>query len=130
MKSIKKIISLFCLTAFISCCGDDPVTSGNDVKFPEENVSYYEHVHPYMKLTCAYVGCHHSSTQAGNISLESHIDLMRYPLFVMPGEPEKSYLVWKLNGSSPFRAFCYQGYVEESVVKGISKWIEEGAKAN
>lgn len=130
MKSIKIFALLISSAVIFSCCGDDPVTSGNDIEFPEENVSYYEHVHPYMKLTCAYVGCHSPSTQAGGYVLETHMDLMKIPLFVMPGEPDKSYLVQKLDGRSPFLPYCYQGYVEESVVKGISKWIEEGAKGN
>ncbi len=130
MKRIIQLISLVLLSNLINSCGDDAVSSGNDIVFPEKNVSYYEHVHPYMKLTCAYAGCHSASSIAGGLVLETHIDLMSIPLFVLPGDPENSILVQKLDGRSPFKAYCYQGYVKESVVTGISKWIEEGAQPN
>ncbi len=133
MKSFKSIIALLIFTTFTTffySCGDDAVSSGNDIVFPESNVSYYEHVYPYMKLTCAYAGCHSESSVAGGLSMESYIDLMKIPLFVIGKKPENSYLVQKLDGRSPFKAYCYQGYVEESVVIGISKWIEEGALPN
>ncbi len=130
MKFLKMFILIISFSFFISCCGDNSISSGNDVEFPDKNVSYYEHVHPYMKLTCAYVGCHSSTTIAGGLIMETHINLMQIPLFVMPGDSANSYLMQKLDGRSPFKAYCYQGYVEESVKKGIGTWINEGAKAN
>lgn len=56
---------------------------------------------------------------------------------VIPNQPEKSYLIWKLDGMAPMGAACYKG---ERMPKGgmlsaadiatIRAWIADGAKSN
>ena len=124
------ILFSFCLTIFIGC--DDQV-AGNDLKIPDSNVSYSQHIQPLFNKACATSGCHDDITMADGISLTTWSGTTADPSVVFPGEPDNSKLVWAIEGRAGIPAMPppgYPAYLTENQINGIKTWIDEGAKNN
>jgi hypothetical protein len=119
-----------CITLF-SCCNDS-VSSGSNIVFPESNVSYINHVYPFINITCAYQGCHSSTSQAAGRIMDDYYSLV-YDInnlgLVVPGKADSSLLVQILDGRIPHNPLI-SWKVNDNQRAGIKKWIAEGAKNN
>ncbi len=125
---VPAVIVLFGLT---SCPGneDDPT----DVVFPDDSVSYKEHVQPLIAYNCALSNCHGVICGNNANPLYNYFYLVKSDInigVVVANYPDASRLVqifeYKGAGHTPF----YKWSLNENQRQGIRKWIEEGAKDN
>lgn len=126
MRRIPQLILLVTATyTFFACSGSD-ITSPEDVVFPERNVSYAQHVAPYLALGCNISGCHDASRPENNfIDLTSWIAVRSTRVVNQPGDTNCA-LVQVLYGRVlhvPIRA-------TENQRRGIKQWVLEGAENN
>lgn len=123
------IILVIAVFIFIFGCSDNMINSTDDVVFPEENISYQQHVEPFLKLTCAYGQCHDATGLNGD-DFTSYFMVMSSTGTVIPGNPEQSNLIQMIE--NPFRhpVFFYSGDINDNHITGMKKWVEEGAKFN
>ena len=95
---------------------------------------------------CAFSGCHGADTLAGGLDLSSaeatHASLFDVPaanelaalngwVRVLPGDPEKSFLVRKLTGPGPGEGSAMPNAAQELdpyYMDLLRTWIEEGAQ--
>jgi hypothetical protein len=120
---------------FAWSCKDNPVTgadgSPSDIVFPASNVSYQVHVQPLFNQTCALVGCHDSQAQPQVGSLTSYsATVFDQPGNVVPGDPDNSILVIRIQGTSGTRMPVGKNPLNKNQIDGIRTWILEGAKNN
>ncbi|PLX29125.1 MAG: hypothetical protein C0600_08920 [Ignavibacteria bacterium] len=119
----------FSAAALLSSCDDDGVGPGDDIVFPDKDVSYSAHVQPYFNLRCANYGCHEDQTRAGNLTLTSYTGLIERPGMVTPYDAASSLLMQKIDGRLP-HPIDVPILINENQLKGIETWINEGAKQN
>ena len=117
------------LPAVAPSCDDEGLGPGDEVVFPEKDVSYAAHVQPYFNLRCASYGCHEDQTRAGNLSLTSYVSLTERPGMVIPFDAQSSLLVQKIDGRLP-HPIEVPILINENQLNGIRTWINEGAKNN
>jgi len=127
--SLLALLLAFVLPAAAPSCDDDGLGPGDEVVFPEEDVSYAAHVQPYFNLRCANYGCHEDQTRAGNLSLTSYITLTERPGIIIPFDAESSLLVQKIDGRLP-HPIDVPILINENQLNGIKTWINEGAESN
>jgi hypothetical protein len=125
------VSSLLCYCLLFIACTDTGVDNGEEIVFPETGVSYTEHVQPYFFLSCATSGCHDDRTMAGNppLSLTSYLNATASPGIVIPGDPDASLLIQKVDGRLPHEVFV-PIIINDNQLQGLRTWIDEGAKNN
>ncbi len=121
------IISLF-VFSIIAC--SETFNSGKDIIFPDENVSFQNHVYPFLKLNCSYSGCHSDESNAGGLTLTYYPTLFASPGMVIIENPDQSRLIQVIEGRLPHFTFYYRGNITENHKKGMRQWILEGAINN
>lgn len=129
MKKILFLLVFLSIILFCSC-SETIGTNSKDIIFPEKNVSFQQHVYPFLKLNCSYAGCHSDETAAGGVVLTSYITLFQSPGMIIIGDPDKSRLVQVIEGKLPHFTYFYRGNITENHKKGIRQWILEGALNN
>jgi mono/diheme cytochrome c family protein len=116
-------------------CKDNAVSgadgSPSDIVFPASNVSYQVHVQPLFNQTCALIGCHdaQASPQVGSLTSYS-ATVFDQPGNVIPGDPDNSILVIRIQGTSGTRMPVGKNPLNRNQIDGIRTWITEGAKNN
>ena len=128
-----KIGSVLAAALLLLSCNDDasgPGTGSGEIVFPESDVSYGEHVQPLFDRRCASSGCHDSGTRAGDLSLESYTDATARPGIIIPGNPDVSVLVQTIEGTLPIMPPLNSPPLTDNQIKGIRRWILEGAENN
>lgn len=131
MKNKSIIILTIFITLGLISCNDSIINDPAKIVFPVKNVSYQNHMQPFMVLTCAYQGCHSDETMAGGRSMTNYIALfetMNMGL-VIQGNPDASVLVQMLEGKLPHNPYVYWT-VNDNHKTGIRQWILEGAMNN
>lgn len=109
-----------------------------------EDVSYKDDLLPILKRRCG--ACHITGQEPGNMALipgkayESLVnqDSVELPTMkrVQPGDPDKSYLIHKLEGThvevggTGSRMPFHQGPLPKKQLTQFRAWIESGALAN
>ncbi len=121
-------ISVFITTVLISACSW--TTGGEDVVFPQENISYMHHVKPFLALNCSYSPCHSDYNRAGGYAFTEYWTLFETGGFVVPGNPDASRLVQILEEKLPHFTYFYRGNITNDHIRGVRRWIEEGAINN
>lgn len=132
MKKSMSILAALLTVVLISslpACDDSGTRPGDEIVFPEENVSYAEHVQPFFNLRCANYGCHEDATRAANLSLTSYVNMTTRPGIIVPGDASSSLLMQKIDGRLP-HPIEVPIIINENQLGGIRTWINEGAKNN
>lgn len=118
---------------FISC-KDDVVGEGgspSNVVFPSSNVSYGQHVQPLFNQTCALPGCHDDGVPQGQLKLTEYGKaVLEIPGIVVPGSPDQSTLVLRIEGRVGQRMPLNRNPLNQNQIGGIRTWITEGAQNN
>jgi hypothetical protein len=112
-----------------SGCKDTGTDTGDDIVFPDSNVSYLAHVQPYMTLRCSTYGCHDDATQAGGLSLTTYMNMTARPGIVVPRDSKSSLLMQRIDGRLPHPPNA-PILINQNQLNGIRRWIDEGAKYN
>jgi WD40 repeat protein len=95
-------------------------------------VSYYKEVRPLFQLHCQ--GCHQPAKPLGGYVMTGHADLFkegdRELPGVVPGQPDKSFLLQQITTSSGKHAAMPKGKdpLPDKDVELVRRWIAEGAK--
>ncbi len=113
----------------LPACDDSGTTPGDEIIFPDKDVSYSVHVQPFFNLRCANYGCHEDQSRAGNLSLTSYVSMTERPGIIIPGSPESSLLLQKIDGRLP-HPINVPIIINSNQLTGIRTWIAEGAKNN
>ena len=121
------------LAFFLSTCKDDITGEGgspSDILFPADSVSYGRHVQPLFNQTCALSGCHDAGPNQSQLVLTDYGGLMRLAGVVVPGDPDNSTLVLRIEGRVGARMPLNRNPLNANQITGIRKWISEGAINN
>lgn len=125
-------LSVFLVSALLlglAACDDSGTRPGDEIVFPDKDVSYMAHVQPFFNFRCANYGCHEDQTRAGNLSLTSYVAMTERPGIVIPGDPASSLLLQKIDGRLP-HPINVPIIINQNQLTGIRTWIAEGAKNN
>jgi len=109
-----------------SSCNSDMISSTKDIVFPDSNVSYRNHVEPFMRFTCGFGGCHNNYA-AGGLNVNDYFNMTNYPGFIIPYNAEASVLIQILEQKLPHNPPLYLIDVNDNHRQGMRKWINEGA---
>ncbi|MCX6141518.1 MAG: hypothetical protein NTX15_11985 [Candidatus Kapabacteria bacterium] len=115
----------------LSGCDGATVTQPQDVVFPDSNVRFRGQVQPYFAVTCANGGCHNDMVAAGGIRLTTYSTvLFDRPNLVVPSKPDESLIIQIMSGILNHPAGNLTQRIAPTQVRGIRKWISEGALNN
>jgi hypothetical protein len=119
----------------VSSCQDTVTGNGgvSDIVFPDSLVSYTRHVEPLFAQTCTTSRCHGGSTPAKGLSLDapSYTSLMNFqPRLVISKEPSNSLLIQWLDSTFLPVMPMNRPPLTPNQLRGIKKWISEGAQYN
>ncbi len=120
---------LVVLSFLAGACKDSTTAPGNDIVFPERNVSYAEHVQPFFNLRCANYGCHDAVTRRAGVSLASFEDLTSRAGLVVKGNADGSVLVQIVEGRLPHPPSA-PIIATQNQITGIRTWVQEGGRNN
>lgn len=128
---------LAALYVAIPACKDTtaigPDGSPSDVIFPGSNISYSREVQVLFNQTCALVGCHSGAEPGDQLKLDTYENLrfgVRGIPVVVPGSPENSTLVFRIEGRVGQRMPLNRNPLNQNQINGIRAWIAEGARNN
>jgi len=129
-KPLHALVALSGIIILPSC--KDEVTGPADIIFPTRDVSYSQHVQPLFNQSCAFAACHDDGPHPDSeLCLTSHYNtVFRTLTIVIPGKPELSKLVQRIEGSVGDRMPLNSPPLNQNQINGIRTWIVEGAKDN
>jgi hypothetical protein len=94
-------------------------------------VSFVSHVQPLFNQTCALSGCHDAGVHPSELCLTDYFNVVfRTPGVIVPGQPELSTLVFRIEGSTGPRMPLNSPPLNQNQIDGIRTWIAEGAQDN
>jgi hypothetical protein len=120
---------LFGVVVFMSC-KDQITDNSKDLVFPGSKVSYSQHVQPLFDYRCDMTTCHDNEPANTRLSLTSYFGLTKYPGIVVPGLPDNSILIQRLDGRLRPRMPLKGDTLIPNHLTGLRTWIKEGALAN
>jgi mono/diheme cytochrome c family protein len=127
------IVFSILLVLLLWSCKDD-VTGGGpiDIVFPDSLISYGRQVQPLFDRGCAYGGCHGPDTYADHgYSLDSYQNATNRPGIIIPYDPDGSILIQRIQGKGPgARMPLYRDTLTANQIRGLRKWVSEGARNN
>ena len=97
---------------------------------PADVVDYREQIHPVLEQHCLH--CHGEDEQASGLRVDQRSSMLRGGdsglASIVPGEPEKSYLLDVVNHVDPDMAMPPDGdKLSENEIALLSQWIKSGA---
>ncbi|MDC1068367.1 hypothetical protein OAQ99_04335 [Candidatus Kapabacteria bacterium] len=138
-KNLIKILFIIPIISFINLsCDDANQINRFNFVFPEdEEISYRFHVEPFLRLRCAYSGCHSSNSIAGGIDLSSWFKLWSGPGIINLQDdnqggynPDASLLLQVMDQRNPHLLNLNLIPATENQEVGIRRWLENGAENN
>jgi len=121
------------ISSIITSC-DNSAQVLNSLTFPEEGeVSFIQHVRPFLMVRCANAGCHSEEHVAGGRRMIEYHHLFESPGnlgFVIPGNAKGSLFYQVLDGTNPHLLNLRLIEVQENHRQGIERWINSGARLN
>ena len=105
--------------------------SPSNVIFPPHDVSFSAHVQPLFNQACNFSGCHDDGQHQSPLKLTSYNEaVFQVPGVVVPGEPDQSTLVFRIEGRVGVRMPPGPDPLDQNQINGIRTWVAEGAKNN
>ncbi|MGE5456762.1 MAG: c-type cytochrome domain-containing protein [Methanococcaceae archaeon] len=129
------LLSLTAALLFLSLNCKDSI-SGDVVDsrtMPASDISFSKDLQPFLEIKCANGGCHDDGSRAGDLSLTSCTNAKADPSIIFPGNSATSRIVWAvqgLSGTEPMPPLGSTKPLTSEQVRGLKKWIDEGAKCN
>ena len=115
----------------VASCKDtsNPVNKIDEIVFPDSNISYEKQIQPLFNIGCATASCHEVATEQNkNLDLTSYSGLMRNFGVEVAKDTSNSRLVWSIEGRPGSTPMPPSKPLLTNQVRGIRKWIMEGAK--
>jgi hypothetical protein len=135
---MKKFLLLYAgivISTFLLQSGCKDSITANDVDnrvMPQSNISFSNDLQPVFQLKCANSGCHDDATMAKGLSLTTCANAKSAPGVISTGNSKTSIIVWAVEGQSGYQMpplGVNKPFTSEQV-RGLKKWIDEGAKCN
>jgi hypothetical protein len=124
------VVLIFIIAVIFSACSW-VTNSGEEIIFPENNVSFMHHVQPFLQQNCSYSPCHSGFNLAGGIALVDYHSVISAPRgFIVQENPDGSRFVQILEHRTPHFTNFYRGNIKDNQIKGIRTWIKEGPLNN
>jgi hypothetical protein len=124
----KLFILILIITLCLSLTGcPDSISSPKDIIFPDSNVSYTLQVEPFLNLTCAFSSCH-GATSTNGIVLNDYFQIINKGGLVIAGNPDGSLLNQIIEERKPHFTYYERSNITDNHIKGMRKWVLEGAK--
>lgn len=113
-------------------CKDNITGEGPfDIVFPDSNISYNGLIQPLFDRGCAISGgCHAGEDPAAGLGMESYLRLTDRVGIVVPGSPDESLLQLRIDGRLNPRMPLNRPPLTDNQIRGIGRWILEGAINN
>lgn len=131
IKLISYGILSFAMICLLSFGCENGLVNNPNVVFPDSNVSFQNHVMPFIAQNCGLQDCHGYGLPKANVLLadwESMI--MTYGgTMVIPKNPDGSVLVQMLEYKLSHNPLLSWN-ANDNQKKGIRTWIKEGAQKN
>jgi hypothetical protein len=130
---VSTLLAIMLVWSVGGCKDNNPISNLSDIVFPDSAVSYSRHVQPLFQQRCAFSTCHAGSSAAAGLDLTSpsyHNLLNHQPRLVTSGEPDNSLLVQRLEGTVGPRMPLNSLPLTQNQIRGIRRWILEGAAPN
>jgi hypothetical protein len=128
------LVLMLCAAGGWGCKGSGPAGpegSPSTIIFPTSGVSYSHQVQPLFDQACNASGCHDSGTHQSDLVLTDYGHaVLTVPGVVVPGKPDASTLVLRIQGSVGVRMPPGAYPLNQNQIDGIRTWIAEGAKQN
>jgi hypothetical protein len=124
---------IYFLASLLSCKDQTNQNLTSNIVFPDSLVSFSKQVEPLFRQTCVAAGCHGGSQPAANLNLDSDAwhSLIDYsPPIILPKNGTNSILVMRLDGRIAPQMPLRSQPLTINQIKGVKKWIDEGAKYN
>src|SRR6056300_25317 len=122
------IITVLLSIAFVVGC-NSPINSSSDLSFPEEEeVSFTEHVRPFMQVTCATASCHDDFSQAGGRRMTEHFTYFTTANIglIVRENPDASLLNQVLAGKNGHLFNYGRDLPTDNQQQGMRRWVENG----
>ncbi len=133
---IKYLLALTIISSItiISACSNS-IQSTSDLRFPEEGgeeVSFMNHVKPFMQYTCATAACHDDYTRAGGIQLTEHYTYFQSSSIglVVRENPDASRLNQIIEGKNRHLFIYNRELPTKNQQEGMRRWVLNGAPNN
>jgi len=100
---------------------------------PQSNISFNTDLLPVFIVKCATSGCHDGTSVQTVLVLTSCSAAKEDPGVIFPGNSGTSRIVWAvegLNGTNPMPPVAINKPFTAEQIRGLKKWIDEGAKCN
>jgi len=132
--NILRFLVLITLSIVLISCDDTLTVEDVDSKpMPQSNISFAENIYPILQVKCAFSGCHAQPNPSKGLDLSTYTGVTADLGIVFPGEPDHSRLVFTIEAIPPYPPMPPVGYakpVTNEQIRGIKKWIAEGALNN
>jgi hypothetical protein len=130
------ILALFAALGLAPLAGCDDTTdpgagdSPSNVVFPVDSVKYHDHVQLLFDQACNFSGCHGEGAHESPLKLTTWANtVITIPGVVVPGNPESSTLVLRIEGRQPIMPPSGTR-LNQNQIDGIRTWIVQGAPNN
>jgi hypothetical protein len=136
---MKKLLFVYCglfLSAFFILFGCKDTVTGDTIDsrvMPQSNISFAADLQPVIEIKCATSGCHDGTSSQTSLVLTSCQNAKSDPGVIFPGNSGTSRIVWSvegLNGASAMPPIGVNKPFTAEQIRGLKKWIDEGAKCN
>lgn len=132
LSNVYILFIIIALATVISC--DDTRENIYDYKFPEEGeISFQNHVQPFVKLRCSSNQCHGDFSQSTSRRITDYLSYfsgMNAGSLVILSDTESSLLLQVLDGRNPHLSNLQLVAARENQIEGVRRWIEDGAPNN
>jgi hypothetical protein len=131
MIKIISFIATVIIIIYLSSC-EDQKGNTDDIVFPDTgSVSYIKCVQPLFDRTCNFIGCHDDGTmELRGFSLTDYGNF-RYSHIVMPGDPDASSLIRRIEGLPPGTPMPPdRPPLNTNQKSGMRRWVLQGALNN
>jgi len=139
---MRKLINIFLFSfaifVLISSCDDPNDSRGLNFLFPEnEEVSYIDHVDPFLRLRCASALCHSSIDPAVGLDLTNWAAMQNFPALLSTSinedgslNADPSLLMQVVDGRNPHLENYRLILPNNNQQQGIRRWIEDWSPLN
>ena len=129
MKASLRMAALLALMVHLTGCSD--LGDGTGGPGPAPSVSFSDDVRPILSSNC--LACHGEDGSSGGLFLGTRAGLLAgggSGAVVVPGEPDSSLLVFRLETDNAALRMPPGGSLSEAQISLIRDWISEGAQDN
>ena len=135
MKKLLFIYASLFISVFVFLFGCKDSVTATDIDsrvMPASNISFTTDLQPVIQIKCATSGCHDGTSSETSLVLTSCANAKSIPGVIIAGNSPNSIIVWRVSGitGAPMPPVGVNKPFTAEQIRGLKKWIDEGAKCN